>query len=172
MMIIVQLWLTIRDMGTLWCDCKKHLFFFLSPWLPRGGFLLITFASFVYLAWNLEWRYTQKICMLGNFFKFFKISLLFLTCPWSGVYLGHLRGFSPIFDPKKSKFEAIDWTCWRFTNITRFDNEFYENSNMYVAHIGSKWPSFVQRLWRGKKCPRGILYCNVSAILSSKMKFF
>jgi len=40
-------------------DCKKHLSFFLSscPW--TDGFFLITFASFVRLACNLEWRYIQ-----------------------------------------------------------------------------------------------------------------
>jgi len=32
--------------------------------------------------------------------KFFEIILLFLICPQLGVYLGHLRGGSPIFDPK------------------------------------------------------------------------
>jgi len=49
---------------------------------------------------------------------------------------------------------------------------FYENSNMFIVHMGSKWPSFAQRPWRGKKFRTKILYCNASAIFSSYMLLF
>jgi len=63
--------------------------------------------------------------------------------------------FSLIFDPKiQIQSHKLDTFVGDLLILQRLTMSFCENSNMgyiVIAHMGSKWLSFAQRLWRGEK---------------------